>query len=160
MTYISILIALLAISFSSSASVYKCKDSHGRVQFSDQPCEETGSVFKAKNKISEVKSLGPESKGSMSSNHTGYSAPTLVSPKNTEPEKDSCKYFSSTALRKLIVKDQVEIGMKAADVKKVMGQPTNINTTSRGRDRWIYRYHDRVTYPYMENGCLVSWDKH
>lgn len=152
--YVGLLITFISF-YTHSSPIYKCKDSSGKLNFSDQPCTGQGEVFEAKNKITEVKSLGPDSETARKI----LNQPVNKKPRYTAQILKPCKKFYSAELRNLIVKDKIVVGMAAKDVKKAWGAPTKINRSSHGSDQWIYRYKGGASYVYMENGCVSSWQQ-
>jgi hypothetical protein len=79
----------------------------------------------------------------------------LVSPVDN---RSPCKFINSTTLRRLIIEEQVKIGMKAEDVQKALGKPKYISDHSSGRTQWTYLYDQQETYYYFVDGCLDSWN--
>lgn len=61
-----------------------------------------------------------------------------------------CRTFSSTQLRRLVIKHQVVVGMDKSDALRAWGSPTRVN----GSQHAYHWARGGSSYFYTENGCV------
>lgn len=135
------LLALIFISFNAHSELYRCNALSGEVQFTDQPCKNTGSTYTPKQVMTKYKTIK-----------------TIQSKSSEKPsiKKNSCPFLTSTELRNLKVKDQFKKGLTQEYIKRRLGKADQI-TNSKNKSTLVYsgNYVKRVFN--FKNGCLTSW---
>ena len=64
--------------------------------------------------------------------------------------RTNCKEFGSTALRTMIVKRQVVVGMTRKNALDAWGKPTRVNG-----DQYVYHWPEASAYFYVaDDGCV------
>lgn len=138
--------ALLA-ALPAQAAIYKCPGEGGRVIFSDRPCAGAAE--------------SPEQEIQVDTYEVGG---TLATPQQlkqqgqADPVRRSqmllsngvCRSFSSTELRRLVIQNQVVVGMTSGAAGQAWGSPTRVNGS-----QWAYHWaKGGSSYLYMEDGCV------
>ncbi|QJD58197.1 hypothetical protein HG264_04330 [Pseudomonas sp. gcc21] len=69
-----------------------------------------------------------------------------------------CINYSSSDIRTFQIKQIIKVGMKAADVQRVWGEPTKIRQRYPGGDEWEYwnPAGDQVV-TFGQHGCVTGW---
>lgn len=82
----------------------------------------------------------------------------LLSPAIASAE---CTHFPSNELRQAIIKKNIKVGMKAADVRRSWGKPTKVRNAYPGGDEWEYwnPAGDQVV-TFGSHGCVTGWYTH
>lgn len=72
-----------------------------------------------------------------------------------------CKNFSSSEVRKAVIKKTIMVGMVPGDVKRSWGDPTKIRSAHPGGDEWEYwnPSGDQVV-TFGPEGCVTGWYTH
>ncbi len=140
---------LFILPVNSYGELYRCLNDKGQTEFSGTPCDENTQPYKIKNnptlKFEDIKPLR-------------YSKPK-ASKNNKQASKKSklCRFFTSTELRNLRVKDQFKKGMPAPSIAKRFGVPEEVDTKSGNKEIWKYK-SDRLKRTFkFKDDCLVSW---
>lgn len=151
---------LLAVAMPASAEVFKCQGAGGRIQFSDRPC---GGLAEAESQRIEVQAPNISSSVAPSEEALRRQAQDDRARDIRAVERDlerfdelaaqlPCKRFSSTALRTLVIRNQVVVGMPKSAAAKAWGAPTRVNG-------WQWAYHwnkGGSSFFYIENGCVSA----
>lgn len=148
-------LALLALSAGASAQVFKCVDGQGRVTFSQTPCAGQ------KNDAVDVKidKSRPASSQSASSgageferiNESIRSAGAAGKRPQVRERRTNCKEFGSTALRTMIVKRQVVVGMTRKNALDAWGRPARVNG-----NQYVYHWPEASAYFYVADDDCVD----
>lgn len=69
-----------------------------------------------------------------------------------------CKNFSSSEVRKAVIKKTIMVGMAPGDVKRSWGDPTKIRSAHPGGDEWEYwnPAGDQIV-SFGSDGCVIGW---
>lgn len=151
---------LLALAMPVSAEVFKCQGGDGKVQFSDRPC---GGLAEAEEQRIEVQAPNIGGSFAPSAEYQRRQAQDDREQEIRAVERDlerldelasqlPCKRFSSTALRTLVIRNQVVVGMPKSEAARAWGAPTRVN----GR-QWAYHWNKGgSSFFYIENGCVST----
>lgn len=140
----------------ATAAIYKCPGPGGQVQFSDKPC---GGALEAGEHEVEVEatqiggSFATKEQIQQQKERAQRAVPRAAAGSS---RRSSCKSYSSTALRSIVVSRGVEPGMSAGAVRQSWGSPTVIN--GGDPEQWVYRWRDRTSYVYFVGGCVWQVD--
>lgn len=148
----------------ASGAVYKCVDSGGRVTFSDRACAGTeGGVEINVKPASGAGTLKRLDKPISAEERRITERFDRVRDQLSEPRKraptssaaprgsSTCKEFSSTELRTLIIRNQVVVGMKISDALRSWGKPESINGT-----QYAYFWEKGHAFFYDKDGCVSN----
>ena len=134
-------ILFILFSFNTNAELYRCETPIGDIQFTDQPCQASGSTYKPKAVMTNYKSIEPVK---------------LKPKKKLITHKNQCPFFTSTELRNLKVKDQFKKGLTQEYIQRRLGKADDISS-NKSKSTLVYsgNYVKRVFN--FKNGCLTSW---
>lgn len=131
---------------SASAEVFQCTDASGNTTFTDQPCRGEGKkieITPPKRQMSDYSKKRAEEKARLLA--------------RIEEDLDQCGNFTLDEIKNA---DQVEVGMTADEALWVRGyRPSRINRSAYGADQWVYQYANGAHYIYIEDGCVVNWQR-
>lgn len=147
-------LALLALSAGASAQVFKCVDGQGRVTFSQTPCVgQKSDAVDVKIDKSRPASSQPSLRGTGEFdriNKSIRSGGAVSKRPQARERRTNCKEFNSTALRTMIVKRQVVVGMTRKNALDAWGKPTRVNG-----DQYVYHWPEASAYFYVaDDGCV------
>ncbi|PAV25952.1 hypothetical protein CF392_08225 [Tamilnaduibacter salinus] len=138
---IMLAVTLAASPMPLAADVYQCTRD-GVATFSDQPC----------GGVSEPVDITTTRVGGRLDTGTDIDTyqPETVSDPETGQTGCPAGYIQSTRLRHLRVKERVQTGMSAGQVRYILGAPHH-----RDGQWWVYEDRGRETGRYkIQNGCL------
>ena len=148
----------------ASAAVYKCVDSSSKVTFSDRACD--GVHGGAKVDVKPATGAGAPRRMDMPvsaeerriTERFDRIREQMNEPRQRIPAAraalvggSTCKEFSSTELRTLIIRNRVVAGMRVEDASKAWGTPSRINGWQH-----VYHWERGSAYFYITDGCVTS----
>ncbi len=156
--FITMLLPALA-----SGAVYKCIDSNGKTTFSDRACAGTEGGVKIDVKLASGAGtpvvprelMSPEQR--RTSERYDRFREQIRQPQRKKAVQDNsannatCKEFSSTAIRTMVIRNQVVAGMKTSDASRAWGTPWRINGNQHA-----YHWEKGSAYFYTKDGCVRS----
>ncbi|MGR6871322.1 DUF4124 domain-containing protein [Pseudomonas sp. HK3] len=138
------ILMLIILTSQAQAELYRCESSTGQIQYTDQPCTETGTTYKPKPVMTHYKTIKTPK-----FHHKKTST-------NTSSNNQPCPFISSTELRTLRVKDTYKKGLTQAQIKQRLGKADDINN-SKNSSTWVYKGEYVKRSFRFKNGCLISW---
>lgn len=155
-------IALLTLALSGAAAagqVNKCVDSDGKVTFTQLACpgehsHERVTVTQSSGgmRIADPLTMAPSEKPAP---QRGQAAITVVGSQGSH-----CGNATDQDVRTAIVRQEVFVGMTAAQATQAWGKPSTINSSSYGGEQWVYRSGKYgAQYLYVDqSGCVTAWN--
>lgn len=145
MRLLCFLIASLALN-TATANVFQCTDARGNTVFTDQPCKGDGQ---------KIEIDVPESKFDRYRRERKEEKARLLS--RIEENLDQCGNFTLEEIKEA---DYEKVGMTEDEVQWVRGRyPDRINQSAYGPEQWVYKFGITSHYVYIENGCVVNWQR-
>lgn len=135
------LILFSILSFQAHAELYRCETSSGQVQFTDQPCPNSGSSYQPKAIMTDYKTV---------------KLPKYQGHRPSIKKRQNCPFLSSTEIRNLRVKSQFKKGLTQENIQQRLGKADD---TSNHKDNstWVYKgQYVKRTFQF-KHGCLISW---
>lgn len=150
-----LLVLLLAAGGSASAAtVYRCELPGGGVGFTDRPCEggSGGEVDVTPQNIGGSLAPSPEYLEFQRRQSGASDIERRYQRAREAVARGPCQDFSSTELRRMVIKHQVVRGMSRSDALRAWGNPSRVNG-----DQHAYHWaRGGSSYFYIENGCVRS----
>lgn len=143
----ALMLIALAMAMPATAEVYRC-EKNGETIFSDSPCGEN------------AENLGEVTAPRPSANFGGDADPEEDTDQNKPlaPAPGACREFSQSDLKRLGVQEKIAEGMTKGQLRDSWGTPDTINSSSTGRDQWVYRWSNTAhQYVYFIDGCVTNW---
>lgn len=130
----------------ASAEVFQCTDASGNTVFTDQPCQGQGKRIEIdvpERPIDRYLRKKEEEKAQLLA--------------RIERDLEKCGSFTLDEIKEA---DRVEIGMTADEVLWVRGRrPSRTNRSAYGPEQWVYELPAATHYIYVQDGCVVNWQR-
>jgi hypothetical protein len=156
---ILVIISLLICGQAPAATIYKCVSSDGKTTFSQHPCSEQAEELDVTNPRSNA---GNVPAGKTALQQLQDIRKLRDKPKRTSKQKNGgCDHLSSTRRRNMVVQDKLFKCMTKSELKKVLGSPHSVHSSSQGAadESWHYHYLGGAsTHVFFDkNGLVETW---
>jgi hypothetical protein len=138
------LLAFMLLPGAAYSEIYRC-ESGQQTLFSDTPCGDNAVAI----------TVEPVFTGGRLDTGTDFRYRPSPPQAEKSPGDKGCDagYIQSTRLRHFRVKQQVQTGMSAEQVRYILGEPEH-----RDGQWWVYQHKGEETGRYLvQGGCLERW---